>query len=304
MCEIIFCDSGIAVNQTDYIKTYDVGFGTYDSHGHGSSLTKLVHSINNIINLSSIRVLDEKNEGSLEGLILALEKCLELDARVICLALSIDQSVTENDELKDMVKDVYKSGKIIVAALQNRAEYSIPAGYKDVIGVKACPIMGESSAFWHPNEKIQCTLPMEDFFWKSLGEEYIRLGGNSVACAFMAEHVADTLKENGNLSFGEISNLLSMQRSADLNYYKLFNIGICDCEEETTIEEIIRTIDKEFGIDDSDDLIISKMTSFKQFKDYIKELERKGLEINRKTLIRKRNVFDVDSLVGYLAYQK
>ena len=215
MCEIIFCDSGIAVNQTDYIKTYDVGFGTYDTHGHGSSLTKLVHSINNNIKLSSIRVLDEKNEGSLEGLIMALEKCMELDAKVICLALSIDQSITENDDLRDMVRDVYESGKIIVAALQNRAEYSIPAGFEDVIGVKSCQIMEESSAFWHPNEKIQCTLPVEDFFWKSLGEEYVRLGGNSVACAFMAEHVADVLKENDNLSFGEISNLFSMQRSAE-----------------------------------------------------------------------------------------
>ena len=75
-------------------------------------------------------------------------------------------------------------------------------------------------------------------------------------------------------------------------------------KEETMIEDVVREVDKDFGIDDSDDLIISKMTSFKQFKDYIKELERRGLEINRRSLIRKRNVFDVDSLVGYLAYQK
>ncbi len=304
MCEIIFCDSGIAVNQTDYIQTYDVGYGTYDTHGHGSSLTKLVHSINNNINLSSIRVLDEKNEGSLEGLILALEKCLELDAKVICLALSIDQSITENDDLEEMIKDVYKSGKIVVAALQNRADYSIPAGFKEVIGVKTCMIEEVQTVLWQPGEKIQCTLPMEDFFWKSLGEEYVRLGGNSVACAFMAEHVARLLNEDAGLSFEEIGNILSKQRVTDLNYYDLFNSGNRDCEEETMIEDVVREVDKDFGIDDSDDLIISKMTSFKQFKDYIKELERRGLEINRRSLIRKRNVFDVDSLVGYLAYQK
>ena len=292
------------MNQTDYIKTYDVGFGTYDTHGHGSSLTKLVHSINYNIKLSSIRILDGKNEGSLEGLIIALEKCLELDAKVICLALSIDRSIIENDDLKEMIKDVYDSGKIMVAALQNRAEYSIPAGYKEVLGVKACEMQQTSFSFCHPKEKLQIMLPMEDFFWKSISEEYVRLGGNSVACAFMAEHVADMLRDNDSLSLDEIENILSKQNVTDLNYFGLFNIKHADRAKEVLIEEIIRNVDKEFGIDDSDDLIIGKITSFKQFKDYIKELEKRGFNINKRTLIRKRNVFDVDSLIDYLAYQK
>lgn len=304
MCDIIICDSGIVKNQTDYVKTYDVGYGTYDTHGHGSSLIEIVHKINKELKIASIRILDENNEGNVEGLILALDKCLELDAKVICLALSIDQSIIENGELEEAIEDVYNSGKIVVAALQNRATYSIPAGYKEVIGVKAVEITEGNSHFYYLNEKIQCALPIEDFYWKSIRDEYGRLGGNSVACALAAEHVANIVKKKEDISFYNIEKLLTKQFANDLNYFSLFDIQNVDTKEKTQISKTINDIDKVFGIDDSDGLIISKMKNFYQFKEYLRELENRGFSINNNTFIRKRNVFSVDSLANYLAKQK
>lgn len=303
MSEIIFCDSGVSKEQSAYVQTFDAGYGVWDENGHGTSLIDLVHNINKEIKIRSIKILDEKNEGTLEGLMDVLEKCIELEGTVICLALSIDEAITANRELQETVNRVINSGKIIVAALHNEASYSIPAGFSDVIGVKTVGISSNLMQFYDITQPIQCKLPTENFFCKSLGGDYVKLGGNSVACAFFAEHVASILNKNGEYCLSEIQELVARQKITDVKYYKYFDYLETHSEHENEIRNIIKKVNNEYNINQFDDHILMEIRSLKQLNSYLKELENNGLKINRRTFLRKFDLQNISTLTNYFMVQ-
>ena len=303
MSKIIFCDSGISKEQSGYVESYDIGYGVYDENGHGTSLIDLVHRINEKIEFKSIKMLDENNEGTLDGLINALNKCIEMDGSVICLALSIDGTINENKELQETVERVVERGKIIVAALHNEASYSIPAGFRNVIGVKTIGISSKTTRFYDVTQPIQCELPTENFFCKSLDGEYVKFGGNSVACAFFAEHIASILKNNKEYRLPEIQTCVAGQKITDVEYYSFFDYLVTHSEHEYEIRKKIMDVTKQCNLDQFDNHILMAIKSMRHLNHYLKELEKNGLEINKKTFLRKYDLQTVSTLTNYFMVQ-
>lgn len=304
MSEIIFCDSGISKDQNEYVQAYDIGYGIYDANGHGTSLISLVHKINKNIELESIKILDKNNEGSLEGLINALNKCLELDSRVICLALSIDNTITTNNELQEVVKKVRDSGKVIVAALHNEAMYSIPAGYQEVIGVKTRRISANQLQFYDVTQAIQCEIPLETFFCKSLDGNFVKFGGNSVACAFFAEHIASIIKTNEGYHLSDIEKIVAKQEIQDIKYYRYFDYISIHSEQEDNIRDTISKVNKKCNIYAPDGYILTRFRNLEHLNYYLKELEKNDLFINERTFLRRYDLQSVSTLTNYFMIQK
>lgn len=302
MSEIVFCDSGVSLEQMGYVQSYDIGYGIYDENGHGSSLIGLVHKINNRIRLKSIKILNKNNEGSLDGVINALRKCMDLDSRIICLALSVDNSVTMNIELEKIVEQIKSKGKIIIAALYNGDTFSIPAGYQQVIGVKAREIWDVQTYFYDEVRSIQCELPIEDFFWKSFNGDYVKMGGNSVACAFFSEHIA-SVYDNKMYQLSEIQKIVTRQTVEKLGYYRYFDYLSMHSNQDSKIIHIICSAIHDYNIDISDGNILVKFKNLKQLSSYLNELERKGLKINKRTFLRKYDLQNVRTMTNYFLVQ-
>lgn len=304
MNSIIICDSGVSSSQMNYIQPIDIGYGIYDTNGHGSELTRLIHIINSDLNILSIKILDENNCGTLEGLISALRECLKHDVCVICLALSLESEIEDNKELREVVNELESKGKVIVAALHNGNEYSVPAGFHNVIGVKSGERFSLLSAFYDKDKKIQCTIPLETFFGESVDGRYEKLRGNSVACALFAEHVATIIAQIKQSNLHVLEAIFEKQLVSDLKYFGFFDSYHLVSDLSGEIIKSINVVNELCNINSENGDILININSMQKLSFYLQNLKRIELEINKRTFLRRNDLENVKTLADYFLIQK
>ena len=131
----------------------------------------------------------------------------------------------------------------------------------------------------------------------------MKFGGNSVACAFFAEHIASILKYNREYRLPEIQALVAGQKVTDVKYYKFFDYLEIHSEYEFEIRNTIKKVNKECNMDQLDDHILMGIRNLKHLNHYLKELEKNGLEINKRTFLRKYDLQNVSTLTNYFMIQ-
>ena len=109
----------------------------YDEYksSHGTICAAIIKKYLPYSVLSSIKILNDKCEGSIEQLSLALKLCADKEIKLINLSLG-STYFDDFEILKKNLEYCYKKGIIIVAAISNENTYTYPASLTNTIGVK------------------------------------------------------------------------------------------------------------------------------------------------------------------------
>lgn len=207
---IAILDSGIdkeLKNDVYYCKTY-VEEDVIDRFGHGTMCYNLIH--NHIPNgiFYIFKILNSIGKTTSSILIKALEDLIDKDVSVINLSISL-LNIGENEQIEKLNKVcecLYKQGKVIVCSLQNGGiEFSLPAGFKSVIGVGGASFNSNFTYWFNKNSKIQVIADSTPILLPSINQQYDLFKGNSKATALMSCIIANMIVRKG--IYGKIDDL-------------------------------------------------------------------------------------------------
>lgn len=301
---MVICDTGVSGNELNYITPIDIGFGIYDDNGHGSQLTKLIHLVSPKTNIYSIKILDKSREGTLADLIYALNVCKDLQCKVICLALSVDSSCKSNQELESVINTLNNNGIIIVSALFNGSTYSIPAGLKNVIGVRTVNYSLPYN-FYDRNREIQSFLPIEPIISEAIENRFSLIGGNSLACALFATHILECYEKRNMFEKKELENYLegeSISNFEFMKFYKNEHYGKNN-DKYHYINEIVVMANNIFKINMKEP-IYNQLNNLEELTEFLTFFLDKNIFINKTTFLRISDLINVDSLTQYFMRQE
>ncbi|AHV99483.1 S8 family serine peptidase [Paenibacillus sabinae] len=143
---VALIDNGVAIN--NYTRKYVSSFlemnesfmefveqtSHVDPASHGSVCAGIIRNSTDRVNLHSLKILDKNLSASAAKLIKALEWCQKNRIDIINLSLGTTNS-KDFIEIRRCIKQLVSNGIIIVAAINNRGTYTIPASMPEVIGV-------------------------------------------------------------------------------------------------------------------------------------------------------------------------
>lgn len=146
---IALIDDGVEINSLtkeyvcEFLEIKDVSAGfekqtaNINSHSHGTICASIIRKMAKSAKLYSLKILDTNSlSASTDKLVRAFEWCLKNDIHIINLSLGTVNSRDFNT-IQKWVRTLVKSGKIIVAAVNNKNTYTLPASLPEVIGVSS-----------------------------------------------------------------------------------------------------------------------------------------------------------------------
>lgn len=103
---------------------------------HATICTAIILKYAQSANIGSIKILDTKShKGTINQLVRSLYWCVENNIKLVNLSLgSIDYH--DIDLVKKCINDVTAKGLIVIAALNNKNVFTLPASLSEVIGVR------------------------------------------------------------------------------------------------------------------------------------------------------------------------
>ena len=304
MSNVIVLDSGVSDKQYNNIECIDVGKGKKDENGHGSQIVNVLIKKLPYSNVKSIKILDNENNCDLKLLIIALCKCLQLDAKIICLPLSVESS-QNNGDLLEIIDQLASQGKIIISSEHNSIKDSVPAAYSNVIGVQMSrkdPIMDK---FYSKESKVQCMIPgIFNIISESILNTFSYIGGNSLACAIFTTHIYE-LFEKKSYTLNELENLLSDQNIMDIDILNFFYFTNGNYNEMVfdEIKSKLSLLQVEGKINFRG-FQGREITNKKRLTSFIHTIQNYGLVINRKTFMQIPDLTDIEALACYLSCQE
>lgn len=191
---IVIVDSGIECGYNAELK-HRINFSldhnkiisnsiTDDKVGHGTFVYRLVRQYyNEEVDVSIVRILNEKNQCNYDVLLQALKYSLEIDAKVVILCLA---TFTYDNRLDEIISEMYHKNIVIVSSLMNGEKFSYPASMKKVIGVKGVDIENNKLFYYNKEDNIEVTCSGESFYTLNQHSKLIRFGGNSKATALFS----------------------------------------------------------------------------------------------------------------------
>lgn len=196
---IAILDSGIdkeLKNDVYYCKTY-VEEDVIDRFCHGTMCYNLIHSY---VPNGIFKILNSIGKTTSFILIKALEDLIDEDVNVINLSISL-LNIGRSEQIEKLNKVcecLYKQGKIIVCSLQNgRREFSLPAGFKSVIGVGGASFNSNFTYWFNKNSKIQVIANSTPILLPSINHKYDLFKGNSKATALISCIIANMIARKG-----------------------------------------------------------------------------------------------------------
>lgn len=299
----IVCDSGVSKNQISRVETLDIGYGVDDDNGHGTQIVNVLSMYITPENITSIKILDENKECTHFELIQALKRCVEMDAKVICLSVSLDVQEYPG-ELYDVLQQLNDKGKIVVCSEHNKFRNSIPASLPSVLGVRRASTNNELKFDRH--EYIQFEVPIAAVAVKSLDDAYVSFGGSSLACAVLSGIICEILSKL------KINNTFDLIRY--LNNNSEWKSGVTDKIRLKThtyrpdskmivykcLEDIHAMANLPFNTFD----IYRDIKSKEEFDRYIKAVENAGMLINKESLLQIEYIDTFDTFSQYLLDQE
>jgi len=297
----VIIDSGVSDCQK-HVNTIDVGCGTTDENGHGTQIVNVVSKIVPFAQLSSIRILNKNNECSLQDLIDALRACIDINADVLCISMTLESNYN-SAELKRIVNQLANKNTIIVAPLHNRLSYGIPAVYKHVIGVQTAPTLPQKNRFYFNHSRIQARIPLVGIVCESINNSYRFFSGNSCACAFFFAELVSAMKVKNVDNIPNINCIYKNLMFSDTYIYRYLysddfaaDDGSLDSIRHCIVNALAEQRQSLYNNNVLYDLI-SDITLF------VNSLETSGLSINNSAFLRIDTLSSIDLLAKYLLMQ-
>ncbi|WP_024622105.1 S8 family serine peptidase [Metaclostridioides mangenotii] len=198
---------GIAFeSMEDYIFVSD---NYEDENGHGTSCASIIKKEFEDVGIFVVKVLDKQGRSNIQVLEEALKFLLDTDIKIISLSLSVMESELVQDLYK-ICEDLKKQGKIIVCSVANGFEYSYPAKFDNVIGVKGFILENENAFWYNQDSEIQCIMDNNSYLRCGLNNSYKLFGKcNSQAAAKLSGKIANLVNENSNIKLDDLNKILS-----------------------------------------------------------------------------------------------
>jgi len=185
---------------------YCPGFVTTDDNGHGSFVTSILAAkINNLngfgggigmagitdeVNIISYKVLNNKGEGFLSGILKAYNDLLSTKVDVVNLSFGHNEGYLAQEDY--VIQKLIVKGVIIIAAAGNdgdkkdykKNQVSYPAAYANVIGVGSVDSNGKVSSFSTQNYTVDILAPGSNMagIGHKANSDY-KVGGNGTSFA-------------------------------------------------------------------------------------------------------------------------
>lgn len=204
-----------------------------------------------------------------------------------------------------MIKLLADQGKIIISALFNRREYSIPAVYPEVIGVRINITPKVDKYFFNSNCDVQVSIPTEPIIFEYKPGEYTILGGNSLACGIITAHVSEVFSKHGILSYAELTALLKNQTVDDIRIIHEHKTSqLCQNIKQTFEIGELKAEMLKFELFDENGPLYNQLLSKERINKFISALQNRFHTINHKTPMRLSDLESSHSLYEYILKQE
>ncbi|MCP3780233.1 S8 family serine peptidase [Paenibacillus sp. MZ03-122A] len=290
-----------------------------DDHGHGTSVADTIMQVFSEAQFYIIKIANEEGKTSTRLLKMALEKCLNLNIKYICISISVT-SEGYHQQLSEITHQLVDQNKLIFVSVKNGSQSSYPATLPTVIGVNGQMFCSIEPFLFSKNKEIQAVFDEAPIFVYTLAERFAFFKGTSKANALcvgrsmqlISSEVTNSVIYNEDITFSEVNDIL--ERSAleyevtvpefkpildadmDSNLVKKFGRPIEKAIYETTNLEIdIYSLCK--------GPFISRLTgiTFNNFDDFWSSLEKElNYTLNDYHNIHILNVCSLAALLNYL----
>lgn len=176
---------------------------------HATICAGIISKYHSNVIINSVKILSsERRKGNANQLVKALYWCVDNNIDIVNLSLG---SVYFKDfvKIKKCINDVTLRGLVIVAALNNNNEFTMPACLSNVIGVKSAQDF--SGNYYHFVTKPLYGIDVLASSIHTLNfktSEYVTRNTNSYAVPLITAIVSRFMQQNENLSFEQIRSLL------------------------------------------------------------------------------------------------
>lgn len=203
---------------------------------HATICAGIINKYYSNVIINSVKILSPENrKGNADQLIKALYWCVDNKINIVNLSLG---SVYFKDfvKIKKCINDVTLSGLVIVAALNNNNEFTMPACLSNVIGVKSAQDFSDD--YYHFVTKPLYGIDVLANGIHTLNfktREYVTRNTNSYAAPLITAIVSRFMQQNENLSFEQIRLLLydkanNSNKEPFVPFYYLNTDWIIPCE--------------------------------------------------------------------------
>ncbi|MCR1954633.1 S8 family serine peptidase [Clostridioides mangenotii] len=228
--KIAIVDTGIDKNH-EYLKDNIIGGVAFESkdeyilvsdnyedeNGHGTSCASIIKKEFKDVELFVVKALDKLGKASIQVLEEALKYLLDIDVKIINLSLSVMESNLVQD-LYNVCEELIKQGKFIICSVANGFEFSYPAKFDNVIGVKGFILEDENSFWYNKDYDIQCIMDNNSYLRCDLNNSYKLFGKcNSQAAAKLTGKIAYIVSENNDIKLNDLNEIL--EKTARRNYW-------------------------------------------------------------------------------------
>lgn len=230
-----------------------------DKNGHGTSCASIIKKEFEEVEFFIVKALDKFGEASIQVLEEALKYLLNIDVKIINLSLSVIESDLVHD-LYNICEELNKQGKLIICSVANGFEFSYPAKFNNVIGVKGFILEDENSFWYNKYYDTQCIIDNNSYLRCHLNNSYKLFGKcNSQAAAKLAGKIAQIVSNNNDIKFDDLGKILEKNTSKnhwtneDLEFSKRYPDFREDCKniskkiiyEVAEIVKVVLNIDKD-----------------------------------------------------------
>lgn len=189
-----------------------------DENGHGSCCCAIAHKIAPAAQILMIKILNEDNKGSKNSLIVALRYLLTRDdVLVVNMSLAIS-FLNDSEELKSLCTELFYQGKYLVSSLANQKKTSIPAIYRNVIGVQGNDFFDTNKYWFNKSYAIQVVADCVPVFLKRPEKFWGIISGNSKATIFFASLLMNNLLSHRTMSRNEL--IILLEKNANRGTWK------------------------------------------------------------------------------------
>ena len=214
-----------------------------DGSGHGSGIAGLIAAKHNNIGITginprskiySIKVLDDKNQGTLASVVAGIYEAINNECQIISMSFG---TYRNSEILHEAIRDAYKAGILMIAAAGNeKGDIMYPAAYPEVMAVGASDSYGKQINL-SSGEEMEILAPGEKILVTSLfgGGETVK--GTSLSTAQVTAAASLVWGKHPHRSADFIRKLLvnTAQRS---NEWGNNEVGILDIENALRRESI------------------------------------------------------------------
>ncbi|MDO4615711.1 MAG: S8 family serine peptidase, partial [Lachnospiraceae bacterium] len=132
---VALIDTGANADANVIERVSMIGDDVADNHGHGTDMLLAMKSVNDAVQVVSVKAMDANGTGNTSAVYAAIKYAIEKNVKVINLSLSAF-STANNAAIKDAVEEAVANGIIVVGAAGNNgknAKYFVPGSIESAV---------------------------------------------------------------------------------------------------------------------------------------------------------------------------